>query len=478
MIATQAKLKKKSVDLTEGPILGKLIMFVLPLMATNLLQTFYNAADMMIVSLSHESNAVGAIGMTGSFVSLVVNLFMGFSVGANVIVARYLGAKDDKNVSKTVHTSLIMSLIVGAMATVIGFFISRPILSMMGAQGNLLDLATLYTKIYFCGVPFTAATNYAAAIFRAKGDTKTPLYVLAASGIVNVVLNFFFVLACGMSVEGVAIATAVSNLLAAVALVWLLSKEDGPCKFSFSKCKIDRRALVGIIKEGLPAGLQSAVFSISNMLIQSSIITVNNMVVPAGSKVEPVVNGNAAAANLEGFLYTAVNSVYQAAITFTSQNYGAAKYKRIWRVMAVSVLFGMAVGGVGSLLLTLFKNPLLALYGIKDGVAGSLEHSAYDAAIKRITYVISFYVLIALMDTTCGVVRGLGKTTVSTVISLLGACVFRVLWVTFIFAASPTLETVFISYPISWTITGIAQLSCAVYFLKKKIKQTSLAVPR
>jgi len=480
MIASQAKLKKKSVDLTEGPIFAKMIMFVLPVMATNLLQTFYNAADMMIVSLSNEANAVGAIGMTGACVGLIVNLFMGFSVGANVIVARYLGAKDKDAVSRTVHTSIVMSLAVGALATVIGLFISRPVLSMMGAQGNLLDLATTYTKIYFCGVPFLSATNYLSAIFRAKGDTKTPLTVLSVSGIINVGLNLLFVLVFGMSVEGVAIATAIANLVSAIRLLILLSKDDSPCRFSLKKARFDRRALVSIIREGLPAGIQSAVFSLSNMIIQSSIIQVNNTVVSsmgATSKVEPVVNGNSAAANLEGFLYTAINSVYQAAITFTSQNYGAKKYKRIWRVILSTGLFAMFVGFVGTGILHGFKAPLLALYGIRDGAVGTLEHVAYDAAVKRIVYVMSLYFLIGIMDTSCGVLRGLGKTFSSTIIPLLGACAFRIVWISFVFPLSPSLETIFISYPISWALTGGTQLACAIVFLKKAINRQKAAEP-
>ena len=479
MIASQAKLKKKSIDLTEGPILGKMISFVLPVMATNLLQTFYNAADMMVVSMSHEANAVGAIGMTGSFVGLIVNLFMGFSVGTNVLVARFLGAKDDKNVSKTIHTSLIMSLIVGFAATVIGFFISRPILAMMGAKGNLLDLATTYTRIYFCGVPFLAATNYSAAIFRAKGDTKTPLYVLSAAGLVNVGLNVVFVLGLGLSVEGVAIATAIANLLAASTLIWRLSKEEGACRFEFAKCKIDRRALRGIVREGLPAGIQSAVFSLSNMIIQSSIISVNNSVVASLGdigKVEPIVNGNSAATNLEGFLYTAVNAVYQASITFTSQNYGAGKYKRIWRVILVSHLMAAAVGLLGTSIVHAFHEPLLALYGIKASTTSVVDQVAYDAGVKRIIYIMAAYALCGIMDASCGVLRGLGKTFTSTIIPLLGACAFRLCWILFVFSASPTLETIFISYPISWLLTGGAQFFFAVFFLKKAIKHQNSAL--
>ena len=467
MTATQPKPKSRTVDPTEGPILSKLIRFVLPLMATNLLQTFYNAADMMVVSLSSEANAVGAIGITGAYVSLIVNLFMGFSVGANVLLARHLGAKDHNNASKTVHTSIIMSLIVGVIGMVIGLFVSRPILALMGAQGNLLDLATTYTKIYFLGVPFLSATNYLAAIFRAKGDTKTPLCVLSASGLINVLLNLFFVLVCGWSVEGVSTATAISNLLAAIALIRLLSRDNGPCRFSLSKCRIDRRALAGMIREGLPAGIQSAVFSISNMLITSSIIQLNNAVVTEGSTFDPIVTGNSAAANIGNFIYTAVNSVYQAAITFISQNVGAKKYDRIGRIILVVILSGMTIGACGSIISITFRDFLLGLYGVRAAAEGTLERIAYETALKRIFIVLSAYSIIAIQETGGGVVRGLGGATLSTVTSLFGGCVFRVVWITFIFNAFPTLEVVYMSYPISWFMTGMAHIICSCIILKK-----------
>ena len=471
MIAAQSKLRQKGIDITTGPIFGKVIMFVIPLMLSNLLQVFYNAADMMIVSLSSESNAVGAIGMTGSFTGLIVNMFMGFSAGSNVIVARFIGAKDKDNVSKTVHTAIIMSLMVGVLGLILGVAVSRPILSWMGAQGKLLDLAVKYTTIYFLGVPFISMTNYLSSIFRAKGDTKTPLYVLSASGLVNVGLNFFFVLVCDMSVEGVAIATAVANILSAATLLWILSKDESSCRFYFSKLRIDKRAFFGILREGLPAGIQSALFSVSNMIIQSSIIQVNYMLTPAGSPYDPVVNGNAAAANLEGFIYTAVNSVYHAAITFTSQNVGATKYKRVWRVILVCNLFGMSVGLLGTIILNVFKSNLLALYGVVDGAVGTLEHIAYTAANERIIYVMSLYFIIALLEANCGILRGLGKSTLSTIISLLGACAFRVLWVEFVFGAFPSLKTVYISYPISWLLTGGAELLFSIFFLNRLIKK-------
>lgn len=467
MTASQSKLKNKSMDLTEGAILPKLVRFVLPLMATNLLQTLYNAADMMVVSLSSEPNAVGAIGITGAYVTLIVNLFMGFAVGANVLVARHLGAKDYKNASKTVHTSLIMSIIVGILGMIIGLFVSRPILSLMGAQGKLLDLATTYTQIYFCGVPFLAATNYASAIFRAKGDTKTPLMVLSLSGLINVGLNVFFVLVVGLSVEGVAIATAISNLLSAVTLIYLLSKDEGPCRFSPSKCRIDRRALAGIIREGLPAGIQSAVFSISNMLITSSVIQLNNAVVPEGSNFDPVVAGNSAAANIGAFIYTAINAVYQAAITFISQNVGAKKYDRLGRIILSVVISGMAIGATGTVLSITFRDFLFGLYGIKDAAVGTLEHIAYETAVKRAFIVLASYAIIAVQETGGGVVRGLGGAKTSTITSLIGGCAFRVLWITVVFAAFPTLEVIYVSYPISWFLTGLAHLICSRIILKK-----------
>ena len=467
--------KKKSItgsmDMTEGPILSKIIRFVMPIMVTNILQMLYNAADIMVVSLSTEQNAVGAITTASPFVALIINIFIGFSVGSNVLVARFLGAKDNERVSRTVHTSVIVSLIVGVLCAILGVFISRPVLSMMGASGNLLELATLYTIIYFCGTPFMAATNFLSSIFRAKGDTKTPLYVLSVSGIINVVLNFVFVMEFKMSVEGVAIATATANAVSAVVLLWILSKDEGPCRFSFNKCRLDKSAVLGIIKEGLPAGINGAVFSLSNMLITSSILTVNNLMTPAGSAYEPIVKGNGAAQNIGGFVYTAVNSVYQAAITFTSQNVGAKKYKRVWRVMVSTISFAMLVGAVSSLLVFIFRDPLLSLYGVAEGADGTLEKMTYDAAITRVIFVISTYCIIAWQEAGCGVVRGLGRSTLSMIVSLIGACGFRVAWIAFVFPMSQTLETIYISYPLSWALTGIVQILCGVICLKALIKK-------
>lgn len=456
--------------MTEGPLFGKILIFILPLVATNLLQTFYNAADMMIVGLSSEPDAVGAIGITGAFINLVLNIFVGFATGANVVVARHLGAKEDDRASRTVHTSLTLALLFGTVSTLIGLAISRPILHLMGAEGKLLDLATLYTNIYFAGVPFLALTNYLIAIFRAKGDTKTPLYILAAAGLLNVVLNLFFVLVVGLSVEGVALATMLSNVASATLLLFKLSRDSGPCRFRFKLLCFDRYAFKKILYIGIPAGVQGSLFSLSNMLIQSSILQINNRIAPIGSAYQPVVKGNAAAQNLEGFVYTAQNAVYQAAITFTSQNAGAAKYERIRRVMLCSYVITLCIATLFGGTIFLLKEPLLSLYDVAPGSVGSLEYIAFDAASLRMKYLFLPYSLLAFMETGCGIVRGLGRSISSTVISLLGACAFRVLWIVTVFRALPSLHIIYLSYPISWGATALAQFLCAAVALRHLIK--------
>lgn len=462
--------KKKPLIMTEGPLFGKILIFILPLMATNLLQTLYNAADMMVVGLSPEPDAVGAIGVTGAFINLVVNVFMGFATGANVMVARHLGAKDDESVSRATHTALVMSLIFGVVSAILGLFISRPILSLMGADGKLLDLATLYTQIYFAGVPFISLTNYLIAIFRAKGDTKTPLIVLSLAGLVNVGLNLFFVLVLDFSVEGVSIATASANAFSAALLLLKLSRDEGACRFSFKKLCFDRVAFRSILYIGLPAGVQGSLFSLSNMIIQSSILQVNNALFSSDSAFQPIVKGNAAAANLEGFAYTAQNSVYQGAITFTSQNVGAAKYRRVWRVMACCYAIGAFVAAFFSLALFFLRVPLLALYDVHNSTAGSLEAFAYDAAYTRMLFTFLPYAIISVMEVGCGVLRGLGKSLTSTAISLVGACLFRIVWISTVFRATPTLNMIYISYPISWALTGLAQFLLGALALRHLIR--------
>ena len=440
-------------------------------MATNLLQGLYNAADMMVVGMSHEQDALGAIGTSSPLINLIINLFIGFATGANVILAQRLGAREDEEASKTVHTSLLLSLILGVGAMTVGLCFSRPMLLLMGADERLLELATTYTTIYFIGVPFLSLTNYASAIFRAKGDTKTPLYVLAISGIVNVVLNLFFVKVFNMSVDGVAIATSISNMLSALVFLFLLSREVGPCRFTPRMLGIDRQAIFRIIRIGLPAAIQGALFSISNIIIQSSIIRMDGILVPAGSSYQPVLKANAAVGNLESFNYIATNSVYQASMTFTSQNVGAGKFDRVNRVLGSSLFVTTVVAAVFSSALFVFNQPLLSLYGVVDGVEGSLEHIAYQSAITRLTYCTLPYITLAWMEVGCGCVRGLGRSISSTVISLLGSCVLRIVWIYTVFEHFLSLESLYISYPISWLLTGAVQIFFALYITNRELKK-------
>lgn len=460
----------KKVDFTEGKVFGKIVLFILPIIATNLLQVLYNAADMMTVSLSKEPNAVGAIGTTGAFINLIVNMFIGFSVGANVVVAREIGSKDRERVQKAVHTSLLMAIVFGVIGMAVGLAVARPVLRFMGNTGSLLTLAVTYTDIYFCCVPFLALTNYLIAIFRAKGDAKTPLIVLTATGLLNVVLNLFFVLVADMSVDGVALATGISNVASFVILLWKLHRDQDDTTFSFHKLKVDWRAFRDIVVNGLPAGLQGALFSLSNMLIQSSVVQVNNTIVPSGSDYQPIVNGSAAAGNLESFIYMGMDAVYQGAITFTSQNMGAKKPERIKRIMYACFGIVTIVGVTMSVTMLALAKPLLSLYGVEDGVEGSLEWYAMNAALTRFAYISAPYFLCGLMNVCTGVLRGMGRSIVSTGISLVGACVFRVVWLKTVFVAIPTLDAIFVSYPVSWLITGAVAFAVIQVLLHRILK--------
>lgn len=454
--------------MTEGPLFGKILMFVLPMMATNLLQVAYNAADMMVVSLSSEQNSVGAIGLTGPFINLILNFFIGFAVGANVVIARRIGAKEGELASRVVHTSLILAAILGTAGCLIGLVISRPVLSLMGAEDNLLDLAVLYTRVYFLGAPFVALTNYAVAIFRAKGDTKTPLYVLTLSGLANVLMNLLFVLAFGMSVDGVALATAISNAISSFALILLLSRCNDDCRFEWKRLRLDIRSLRDVIRVGLPAGVQSALFSFSNIMIQSSVLRVNDILAP-GSLYEPVVDGNAAVSNLNGFIYTATNSVCQASVAFTSQNVGAGRYDRVKTVLVDCYAITAAVALIASSLILIFNHPLLALYGITDGEG--LAAIAYESAMTKMRCETFPYFILAFMEVGCGVLRGLGRSMTSTVISLIGACLLRVVWLMTVFEHFLTLESIYISYPVSWLVTGLTALVFVAVILHRELRE-------
>ncbi len=438
--------KSKDIQMLEGPLLGKVFLFALPLMATNLLQMLYNAADMIVAGMSGVEGAIGSIGTCGAMINLILNIFSGFAIGTNVVVARNIGRGDREATSASVHTSLVMATLFGVVCTGVGLLVSRPILKLLGDEGHVLELASLYTRIYFCGAPFLAISNYMIAILRAKGDTRTPLYVLTGTGLLNVGMNLFFVLVLHRSVDGVAYATVIANVANVILLGIVLMRDTGWCKLEFKKLRIEREAMKEIIRDGLPAGVQGALFSLSNMLIQSTIIGLNNAACPGGSS---IIDGNAAATNLEGFAYVATNSVYQASVTFTSQHHGARKYKRIGTVMRCCYFVTAMIAVAAAVILLTLRRPLLGLY-IQSG-----DPLALEAAYTRFNVMIVPYFTLAFMEVGSGVLRGLGKSTTSTVISLMGSCVFRLIWIWFIFPLWPTLTMVYLSYPISWSLTAL-----------------------
>lgn len=449
-------MRMKDTDLLHGPLLGKIFAFVLPLVMTNLLQNLYNAADMIVVGLSHVDGAIGAIGTTTAMINAVINLFLGFAVGSSVMVARAIGERNERKTSNAVHTSMLVGLVSGLFTMVLGLLMSRRMLILLGDKGHILELADLYTRIYFMGVPFIAMTNFLIAVFRAKGDTKTPLVVLTLTGLLNVGLNLLFVLAFHMSVDGVALATAIANFASMVALGWILHNDEGWCRLQFSRIRLEKYSLKGIIYNGLPAGIQGVLFSLSNMLIQSNIIAINNRLCPGGSD---IIDGNAAGASIESFAYVSTNSVCQAAVTFTSQHYGAHMVKRIRKVIRDCYFVSFLIAESISLLILLFRVPLARIY-----VSAPM---AVEAATTRLFYMLFLYFTLAAMDTGSGIVRGLNRPILSTVITLMGSCVLRIVWIATAVRANQTLPMVYLSYPISWGVTGLCHLCVSIYVTRK-----------
>ncbi|MBQ8388858.1 MAG: MATE family efflux transporter [Clostridia bacterium] len=466
-------IKTTTMDMTRGPLFKKIILFTLPVIATNLLQVFYNMADVMVAGLSDNPDAMGAVGSTTAFVNMILYIFMGVSAGTDVVVARCVGAGDDEDTSRAVHTSICISLLFGLAGSVVGILLTRPVYTLMGYGGNLLILAERYTCILFGCLPFISLNNFLAAIMRSKGDTKTPLYVMSFTGLLNVLLNLFFVLVLHLTVEGVAIATVAANAVSAVLLWYFLSNDTGPCRLSFKKLRISLPHFRSICLIGLPAGIQNALISVSTMLLQSSIMTMNKRLAPAGSAYEPVIKGNTAAESIEGFAYSAIGSIVNSSIVFTGQNVGVGDYRRVRRVLIDICLFSAAAAVVIVGGLMLFREPLLALYGVSSGV-DELSDLAFFTANKRIFCKWSFMVLFALMNTASGVLRGLGRSLSSAIIALIGMCGVRVVWILGVFNNFPSLDVIYFSFPISWTLTGVAFFIYVIAVLRKKIRNQAV----
>lgn len=439
--------KEKNNDLTSGPLTIKIIKFIIPLMLTGILQLLYNAADSIVVGHYEGSSALAAVSSVGALINLLVNAFMGLSVGAAVVVAQDYGAKDYEGVSKTVHTSYLISIIGGIVVGAIGLIFSRQFLIWMGSPEDVLPLSTEYLMIYFIGTPANMAYNFGASILRSIGDTKRPLYFLTISGLVNVVLNLVLVIVFHMGVAGVAYATIISQILSAVMVIVYMMKSKDCVRFVPKKMRIHGDKLKKMLYIGLPAGFQGTVFSLSNVVIQSAVNSFGSLVMA----------GNGAASSLEGFTYTAMNSVYQASLTFVGQNVGAKKYDRINKVQGVCLVLVTIIGLVFGVTTYCLGEPLLSIYLPNDP-------EAIPYGIIRMSYIALPYFLCGMMEVMVGGQRGMGMSFIPMINALLGSCVLRIVWISTVFAADPTLFTLYISYPISWIVTTLAHT--VFYFVK------------
>lgn len=438
-------------DMTEGPLTTKIIKFTIPVMLTGILQLLFNTADVIVVGRFTGKTALAAVGSTGSLINLLVSLFMGLSIGTNVLVARYQGAKDNKAVSETVHTSIALGIVGGLILLIIGVVATRPLLEMMATPEDVIDQSTLYMRILFFGMPLNLILNFGAAILRAIGDTKRPLYYLTIAGVINLFLNIFLVTVFSLGVAGVAIATVISEGVSCGLILLCLKHETGAIRLYFNRIKINPSKCIDIMKIGLPAGLQGCIFSISNVLIQSSVNSFGSTVMA----------GNTAASNIEGFVYVSMNSLHQTCISFTSQNFGAGKFKRIKKVLINCLVIVAITGLVLGNSAYFFGKYLLSAY--------NNEAEVISYGLIRLSIISTMYFLCGLMDVMVGAMRGIGYSILPMIVSLVGACGLRIVWIYTVFVKFRTLDILFISYPVTWTITFLSHLVC-YYIVTRKYK--------
>lgn len=440
--------------MVNGPLLGKILLFSFPLMLSSILQLLFNAADIIVVGRWAGDNSLAAVGSNTSLINLMVNLFVGLSVGTNVLAARFFGAKKEKELSETVHTAIMLSLVSGAGLAVIGLLFAEPILRLMDTPDNVLRLAALYLKIYFLGMPALMIYNFGSAVLRAKGDTQRPLIYLTAAGIINVCLNLLFVIKFRMDVAGVGAATAISQFISAGLIIRCLLKEEDGFRLQLKKLKIHKNRLIAIMQIGLPAGFQGMLFSLSNVVIQSAINGFGDIVMA----------GSAAAANIECFVYFGMNAFYQAAISFTSQNVGAGKYERVKSIMIQTVFLSAATGIILGGAAYIFGPFLLGIYSTNAAVIAQ--------GMIRIAFISLPYALCGIMDTLVGILRGLGYSIAPMLVSLMGACVSRIVWIATLFQMPMfhKVEFIYVSYPVTWTITALVHMLCLAWIMEHKLK--------
>ncbi len=442
------KHSRASLNMVEGPLLSKIIFFALPLAASSVLQQLFNAADIAVVGRFASSEAMAAVGSNASVIGLLINLFVGLAVGANVVIANLIGANHRERINEAVHTVIAVAFLAGILILGIGFVLAKPILSLMGAPDNVMDLAVLYLRVYFFGMPVVLLYNYGSAILRSKGDSRRPLLALALSGVANIGLNLLFVIVFHLSVVGVALATVFSNCIGAGLILYFLMTEEEDFRFSFRKLRIHKRYLVYVLRIGLPAGLQGMVFSFSNVVIQSAINSFGSACIA----------GSTAAQNFEFICYCFVNAVAQTAVTFTSQNYGAGNEERCKKVFRLTMLIGIVIDIGTVAVFMLLRYPLIHIF--------TTDPDVIEFAMVRMMRACLFHALIGTYEISGGCIRGMNRSLVPALISVFGTCAFRLCYVFLVLPQNRTFATLMNVYPISWVFTGIAMLTA--YFLIRR----------
>lgn len=451
--------KQMTIDMTHGPLLGKILLFSLPLMASNILQLLFNAADIVVVGRFAGNTALAAVGSTVSLINLFIQLLVGLSVGVNVLIARYLGLSgQEKEISRALHTAMAVAMAGGTVLALIGIAASGWALDSMGVPDDVRPLALLYMRIYFVGTPFAAVYNYGAAALRAKGDTRRPLVFLLLSGAVNLVLNLFFVIALRLDVAGVGWATVISQALSAALILRCLTDTPDELHFCWRWLAFDKRSLIDMARIGIPAGVQATLFSLSNVAIQGAINSYGSIVMA----------GCSAAASIENFLYFSMNSFHQAGQTFISQNVGAGQYDRVGRILRTCVLCTVVLGVAQSALAVLFAPQLIGIYNGDPAII--------QAGVERLWTVATCYTIFGVADVFVGAIRGYGIPLVPVVINLLGTCVFRLIWVELMDTSRVGVAWVYLSYPISWVLVGVALVAYWMVLRRREHKQQPVSV--
>lgn len=441
-----------ALDMTEGRLSRQIFRYSLPLMATNLLQMLFSMVDLAVVGRFSSAGAMGSVGSTSTLVFLFTGFLMGLGSGANVLIATHFGARSEKNVRESVHTAAILCLIAGFLILALGLFFSYPLLELLGTREDLIDGAALYLRIYFLGMPAAALYNFGNAVFNAVGNTKTPLLYLSIAGVLNVVLDLFFVIGLGMSTDGVAWASMIAQCTSAILIVRALFKKRDIYGLSLRELRIHKDKALHVLAIGVPAGLQNAIFSVANLFIQAGVNSFSTV----------VVEGNSAAANVDNLVYAVMSAFYVASASFIGQNYGAGKAERVRKSYLVSVLYSFVSGALLGVLFLLFGRQFLMLF--------STETAVIDAGMERIKVMSLSFCISALMDCTTSSSRGLGKGLVPMIFVFLGSCVFRIAWIYTVFAYIGTLQSLYLLYPFSWILTAAAEIAYFFYCYRRYVK--------